>query len=616
MTKNLRSNAITRMVAPLTLLLMLAIALPANAIIYSKLIVNSDNGTVGVVGVSTKDNVNPTSNSANATQNSSGLKATNHTYYVKAAVTAEYSDTWEFEGWYEGDNRLDIPASSTYTFSASNTLPTSPTTKTLTAKFKRIPTMISAETGSSAVRVAIDKPQNKVGDVVTLSADMSVSFEGVSYPNSMMVFDGWFGEDGTCLSTNQVYSFEVTGANLITARAHNKYAAPAVGNYYRIRAINGLTLSLQGNFHPSGTTTTMDTKDANIETQILSWKEDDMEDPSTIFYLSNIDKTGSVPSYHFNAQGNDLETLLRRVMSLYSANSSNFSGYFWSKSYNGSSVIKTRGMQISSDANNRYVSFNSNANDNDEHSVFAFEPVDEANFETNCLGVTPDNDMQFEGGYWTTMYTAFPYECRDGIEAYYISDVRDYYGTTLLVLTQIAGGRVPANEAVILKCTGVDNRANRLLPLNPGDAALAPLAGNLLKGSYQLNTNTSGNKAENFNGDSMRLFGLSSLNGKTYLGFVNPAATPQASMMRSPAAAQLIANKAYLDVNAVREKGYELSDNNIVATDDMATGILTIGGDATPVKVALNAVYDLQGNRVSNPLPGNIYIINGKKTKL
>lgn len=41
----------------------------------------------------------------------------------------------------------------------------------------------------------------------------------------------------------------------------------------------------------------------------------------------------------------------------------------------------------------------------------------------------------------------------------------------------------------------------------------------------------------------------------------------------------------------------------------METGVEAIGDDAN----GTNVIYDLKGRQVLNPMPGNIYIMNGKK---
>lgn len=48
------------------------------------------------------------------------------------------------------------------------------------------------------------------------------------------------------------------------------------------------------------------------------------------------------------------------------------------------------------------------------------QPVDIEHIDKYYFGAMPDETMKAEGGYWTSMYTAFPYECYepDGVEAY------------------------------------------------------------------------------------------------------------------------------------------------------------------------------------------------------
>ena len=47
----------------------------------------------------------------------------------------------------------------------------------------------------------------------------------------------------------------------------------------------------------------------------------------------------------------------------------------------------------------------------DPDSYFEFEPVDYDHVDEFYFGVEPKENMEYDGGYWTSMYTAFPYEC-------------------------------------------------------------------------------------------------------------------------------------------------------------------------------------------------------------
>ena len=71
------------------------------------------------------------------------------------------------------------------------------------------------------------------------------------------------------------------------------------------------------------------------------------------------------------------------------------------------------------------------------------------------------------------------------------------------------------------------------------------------------------------------------------------------------------ANKGYLVINSTNEGVNELSGY----TPDELAEITAINGINAANK-APKAIYNLQGQRVSAPVKGNIYIIDGKKTLL
>lgn len=123
-----------------------------------------------------------------------------------------------------------------------------------------------------------------------------------------------------------------------------------------------------------------------------------------------------------------------------------------------------------------------NRPNNDKPYRWSFRLIDENNIDEYYFGAMPSASTTKDGKYYTTMYTAFPYACRDGVKAYVVdkimSDGRAH-------LQEIANGKVPANTPVILECNGTEPAANRLLPLttDPKEVEIT----NLLKGEIWLN---------------------------------------------------------------------------------------------------------------------------------
>ncbi|MDY4668070.1 MAG: hypothetical protein SO359_09195, partial [Prevotella sp.] len=106
--------------------------------------------------------------------------------------------------------------------------------------------------------------------------------------------------------------------------------------------------------------------------------------------------------------------------------------------------------------------------------------------------------------YYTTMYTAFPYECLDGVKAYTVDKI-NADGT--VHLKEITSGKVPSKTAVVLACNSTKPNENRLLPLLEEPAAVE--GDNLLKGEIWLKNEkkTEDKYRTKFDASTMRVLG-------------------------------------------------------------------------------------------------------------
>ena len=249
------------------------------------------------------------------------------------------------------------------------------------------------------------------------------------------------------------------------------------------------------------------------------------------------------------------------------------------------------------------------------------------------FGACPDPMMEFDGGWWTSMYTAFPYRLveQDGHEAYIV--IRPEDGSTdHVVLKKIENGIVPANTAVLIKCQAPadeesflkyncmnDNFTplepqNRLIPLEPDDPTIdaSVSEGNLLKGVFQLNTDVPDNLNNTkevghirFDEMTMRVF---SVNAAGTVGFYK---LPQVTNADGQTVdAELAANRAYLDLTmlpaSMRNRTLRL------VTEEMQSGVQDVSVDRSD---NYDRYFDIYGRPVAeeNLQPGSIYISGGKK---
>lgn len=229
----------------------------------------------------------------------------------------------------------------------------------------------------------------------------------------------------------------------------------------------------------------------------------------------------------------------------------------------------------------------------------AIQPIDEAHMDEFWFGASADESMDFDGGYWTSMYTGFPYECRDGVEAYYASKAVEANGLCYINIEKIESGIVPPYSAVLLKCQGTRSRQNRLLPLDfNGD--YPALEGNLLSGVFQLYTDKERNGLVKFDESTMRIFGR---NTAGELGFYKLAPDTEGSI------SYLKTNKVYLDLTKLESS--VSGPLRIRINKDGSSGMGSL--EDAFCRPHDDIIYDLNGRRVLNPQPGSVYIRNGRK---
>lgn len=134
-------------------------------------------------------------------------------------------------------------------------------------------------------------------------------------------------------------------------------------------------------------------------------------------------------------------------------------------------------------------------------------PVSSSTLETSYFGTVPVSDqaqMEKDGEqkYYSTLYTGFPYECKDGVKAWYASEVDKADGK--VYMKEITSGKVPAKTPVVLEFNTQEAKSNRLLPIAE---TIAPITDNLLQGVMDLNEGPDDEKHTAFNPESARVFG-------------------------------------------------------------------------------------------------------------
>lgn len=603
---------------------------------YSKLTVIADvtlnNGAqVSVSDVATDSPLYDTTSSATKNTNIGSLSLTEwsgpesdtHTYFIFAkSDDANYVfDKWEVtSGAATISDANNMMATVTIIASKSSTS-SKPISATITARFKE---------RAEAVVVAPDKPSigsasvvgdNVIGGTVTVKAEKAwvtgrKALNGYRCANAVK-FLGWFDESGECVSEDMEYTFDVTKRINLIARFNLDLALNKdnYNNYFRLRyySCDHDYLSIITDYAP----------EPYLPTSWVSLSEYiglslSLSDPANILqFTGKMSNANDASNFDYEPEKKVMTgvSMLGQGSSTKDATGETFDirhtaqPGLYKFTYTSSIftlVLKANEHSMPSKSNplNGHggggvemqfgVGLDHAGEDPDYQSYFEMEPIDEAHIDEFYFGAKADEDMWLDGGYWTSMYTAFPYQCwaPDGVEAYYVKNLwneGEDPDEVIAEVVKIEDGKVPANTAVLLKCQGLEPIQNRLLPLTESVPAITD---NLLKGSFQLNSKTVSKTT--FSSASMRV--LSVIEGGEP-GFYNLAeGTP------------LTANKAWLDISSLTNA----ASKKIVMRHDYS-GVEDVVIEEPSANDPDAPMYNLMGQPVVNPAPGTIYIQNGRK---
>lgn len=545
----------------------------------------------------------------------------------------------------------------------------------------------SSEFNGVAPEIAKSKEYVVAGREITVSAKAPVisgltDKEGNPARNNHFVFRNWTDQNGNIISDQPEYTFTVSGKQDLTA--HFDFVPTFKGaGYYRIKssrqdyteylkAVGNVSLS-SGNLltHDYYMTADMVLAGYKAAENAAPYSEGNLvpfseSDPATIWWLdsneyfdrskyTDISKVESFGDFnHYNSieqSGADLKS-----QNLTAENYMNGSHLCMSNgAYAGSIALKgTASTKYIArfDGDEWYGGVAHNGGE-DVRSSFEFEPIDVAHADQFYFGAKPDDntycfcggylsgtEMQYEEGFWTTMYTAFPYECIDGTKAFYIAKSADGTGFVVKPIETVSdNGKVvvPKETAVLLKCNSTDPRENRLIPL-PMDANYAAPSDNLLCGDYQTNNNTrSGSdfeKAKSYHytwldggnwHSNYKNSDYTQLTNKHYVLDLSPrshdAVRPREAVASEASPIQfrrvtesrpLMANGVYLNGAAVLAVNPNVGDSFDVFNGGLNTGVEEI---EAAEEAGDDAWYTLSGIRVDRPQRGQIYIHNHRKIR-
>ena len=364
-------------------------------------------------------------------------------------------------------------------------------------------------------------------------------------------------------------------------------------------------------------------KSVSASVEALKTVKNRESNPGTVIYVS-----GSDYALTLDAQGMNTDELLNKF---------GYSGYKLKLSSKGELNTTYQGMQIDlidfgyeypvtrnafcAVATLNFISTNSVS----QYALWDLKKID--NVE-EYFGIYPNEGIEIGGKYYTTLFTSFAYQLKEGMKAYYID--QHIYDTNhvqepIARLQEITDGKVPAATPVIIECSSSNVEDNKVTLLTE---TLSPIKGNELKGRVfcfiptQYEDQNMKN-ALDFNKSTMRVMGLVDIerdnsNGNIIgakLAFVNEASNTYNNTLTLNNG-YIPANKVYLPISssddAATAKGIKLLLPEEYA---VATSISKVTSEELPVK---EGIYTLTGVKVKDTnstedLPSGIYIIGGKK---
>ncbi|MDE6206600.1 MAG: hypothetical protein K2M55_02210 [Muribaculaceae bacterium] len=520
-----------------------------------------------------------------------------------ASLYAKPEKGYILSHWLDKDGKKVTSAS--LSLSASGTNTSNATAYSYTAVFERSMLEIYSD-NETLGKVSVKTGTSfGIGSTVTVQATKVRVYKGEmgNLFSSAHKFLGWYDQHDNCVSTDAEYTFTIQEYTVLTARFSLERYVTGNG-YYRCHWLARITsdtkepeyMTLRGDYAPftsipSGRTTTApiiefhsDPNDPGCIVRMKGTYKDPGDDLSGEFVV--------IDNLEMYAQGVSTTEILDGFnLQIRQAHNFGYNKITAEKTILGfkQTGVLECGSVVNADPTKLAITANHDTNEiQDVNSYFDFQPIDEAHVDTFYWGVESDESMKDdEGKYWASMYASYPYYMYDDIEVYYISEFKELNGEPVAMLKRIESGEVPANTPVLLRCSSASASKNRMIP-SMND--YPEITDNLLKGSYQLNSKTV-NKTT-FNKSSMRV--LNSLN--VNIGFY-----------AMEEGTELTANRAWLDVSTLSVN--QVARLRMCTEDEFETAGISM--DYVPETTT--GIYDLYGRKVETMLPGNLYIVNGKK---
>jgi len=473
---------------------------------------------------------------------------------------AQPAEGYVFDKWTKDDGTTEVSKqknTSTGTLTSSSKDKNNPATFGYIAHFSKKGVVYVVSENESVGTAGIDIATNKVGDKVTLTASADM-YSGQ--------FKAWT-KDGQVVSKDNPYTFTVTEDNKGEYVAtFDKIDMANTGFYCIVRNVKfNRNLGLMG---ISDQNVSRNNRYLKNSIMLLESNSDVMHaSPAFVLKITGTsDGTGGLDNTNMAAQGMDSKSIANKTYTL-SKHGDHFYIY-------GSAGSSTAYMVDYADAFTQeegvgkvnHPGLYNGANENDASYHWQVIPITR-NSTDAYFGAMPSEQAKVGDKYYTTMYTAFPYECLDGVKAYTVDKI-NADGT--VHLKEITSGKVPSKTAVVLACNSTKPNENRLLPLLEEPAAVE--GDNLLKGEIWLKNE---NKTEDgyrtkFDASTMRVLGnttgsFDNVNNSDLTYIKNNTCYLDVSNVENPATSYTLSTKepvAAIDGYYRIQNGYGITENN------------------------------------------------------
>ena len=502
---------------------------------------------------------------------------------------AKANDNYLFSHWAEGSaTGAHVGTDGNTTYNASvryeSRSESSPTTFNYYAVFIAQTGVIRVKSADETLgSVGISNPDNVDGEEVTLTA----------YPDATngVLFLGWTKDDGTeYVSTDNPYVLVANSDTKGTYTAHFSDAAEKV--YVRLQnKKTGRFICFYGDNNGSGAADHTRTIQGNTRKDGFKfdncWKlisaTDAQGNPETVFLRAgHAGGTGVTYGADLASHGIQYSGLIHETNSNTHMLSLEKSGevYYIYTTFTGNNATM-RSYFCDEGTGTDWLVMKSTADlaDFDPESAQWYVYTLDASTKEGALGANTKAKYIKGDKYYTTMYADFAYQCLDGVKAYYLKHEEATYDQDLnmVFFTEVPDGKVPANMAVVLECTDVQNDftstktvLNRLVPLLDKDAPAQIIneGEHFLKGFISVNGSTRENNKET-------MYVLSFKNSLGFYWYSKDYMTP---------------NKAYLDTRVA------LQDYPNAATVKFAFGRNVIDNPDDPDDPDNPTPTDLKGD--------------------